>query len=79
MTHYSCISKKSLSRAFNLQTPHISATTYLQMRPLARAIQQLEWRILKNRDSVVERSEFELAVPIFEQPDDSWLLRSPTP
>jgi hypothetical protein len=32
-----------------------------------------------HQDSLAERSEFELAVPIFEQPDDSWLFRSPTP
>jgi hypothetical protein len=53
-----------------------SATTYMQKKPLARAIQQLERRISRDKDWVAEQSEFELPVPILEQPDDSWLFGS---
>ena len=40
-----------------------SATTYMQKKPLARAIQQLERRISRDKDWVAERGGFELPSP----------------
>jgi hypothetical protein len=37
------------------------------------------WNIDRDKDSVAERGEFELAVPTFKQPEDSWWFRSSTP
>jgi hypothetical protein len=51
-----------------------SATADMQKKPLARVIRRFEWRIPRDKDSVVEQSEFELPVPVSKLSDDSVVL-----
>lgn len=57
-----------------LSNGHFSAGLWAQKTPCTRAIRDPKREFLCIEDSGAEQSEFELPVPILEQPDDSWLF-----
>jgi hypothetical protein len=62
----------------NRRRVDFSGAAHTQMKPQARAIPPLGAENPQRRDSLAERGEFELPVPICKQTDDSIRLSSAT-